>query len=367
MTAPNPTRPSELARVRRRTLGPIASIFRSRLLRREPRSLASVAARSWEIAPSSTSIVTRAFFLPGQLDRITGWTFTNGHPRDEMQGGTSGTNAPTRGFLLEDAWLIDGVLYKADAVSHLHPRSSRWLRSTAENEVQRGALYCTPGGNRYFGMWLVDDCVTYPLAAAEGTPVTTAQRIGPHVPGYEAWLDMKPLRLASAFFRQLVVFEDFGHNPDKGARFRAMNAKLNRRVEAKPHPGVFLWRGQTGTRRVLRNEQEVAELLRDRRGLRIIDATKADVPTIVAACAGARLVVGVEGSNLMHGIVGLLPGGALLALQPPNRFVSMCKHLTDRDGQHFGFVVGIPDGGDFRIDPVEVERTLDLFPPLDGS
>jgi hypothetical protein len=51
-----------------------------------------------------------------------------------------------------------------------------------------------------------------------------------------------------------------------------------------------------------------------------------------------------------------------MTLQPPNRFVSVYKHLTDRDHQHFGFVVGMSEGAGFCIDPVEVERTLDLLP-----
>ena len=52
------------------------------------------------------------------------------------------------------------------------------------------------------------------------------------------------------------------------------------------------------------------------------------------------------------------------------RKVNCCTQLVfrvEKKNRHFGFVVGIPDGGDFRIDPIEVERTLDLFPPLDGS
>ncbi|MNG24774.1 hypothetical protein D3C84_1095360 [compost metagenome] len=84
--------------------------------------------------------------------------------------------------------------------------------------------------------------------------------------------------------------------------------------------------------------------------------------TIVAACAGARTVIGIEGSQLIHGVNVLAPGGSLLILQPPDRFVCFFKYLTDRDQQNFGFVVGTPDGEGFRIDPDEVERTLDLFP-----
>jgi capsular polysaccharide biosynthesis protein len=112
---------------------------------------------------------------------------------------------------------------------------------------------------------------------------------------------------------------------------------------------------------VLRNELELAHRLHERRGLRILDPRQADVPTIVAACAGARVVVGVEGSGLIHGILSLRAGGAVLALQPPGRFVGLYKHLTDRDDQRFAFVVGRPEGEDFRVDPEEVERTLDLL------
>ncbi|MNJ64657.1 hypothetical protein D3C77_606240 [compost metagenome] len=72
--------------------------------------------------------------------------------------------------------------------------------------------------------------------------------------------------------------------------------------------------------------------------------------------------MGVEGSQLVHGVNVLQAGGSLLVLQPPNRFVSYYKFLTDRDNQHFGFVVGTPEGDGFTIDIEEVERTLDLLP-----
>ncbi|MNE15627.1 hypothetical protein D3C80_1085450 [compost metagenome] len=114
--------------------------------------------------------------------------------------------------------------------------------------------------------------------------------------------------------------------------------------------------------RFLRNEKAIAEHLRQTRGFRVVDPLKTDVPSIIAACAGARVVVGVEGSQLVHGVNVLQTGGCVLTLQPPNRFVSYYKYLTDRDQQHFGFVVGMPEGDGFRIDIEEVERTLDLMP-----
>ena len=341
---------------------PIVHILRKRLTRAEPGSLESAALRSWEIAPAEVAITKPAYFLPNQLERVTGWAFANEHPRREMEGGIETVHGPTRGFLLEDAWLIDGVLYKDQACSHLQPRSRRVPKLRVEVELDRGAVYCTAGGNKWFGDFLMVDCVTYPLASAEGVPVTTDHPAWAHVPGYESWLDMRPLRLGGAHFRELVIFNDRGQNRGKHERYCAIREKLISRVDAKPHPGVFILRGRSGELRLLRNELELAERLRERRGFRILDPMTADVPTIVATCAGAQTVVGLEGSGLMHGIIVLSEGGAVLTLQMPNRFVRVYKYQTDREGQHYGFVVAHAVEDVFVIDPEEVERTLDLFP-----
>jgi hypothetical protein len=336
-----------------------------KLARRRARTVEELASASWEIAPASARVAPPALSLPAQWERISGFSEFSSHDGDlqKVRGGESGVHGATRAFRIRDAFLIDGTLYKKDgAFLHLHPRSGKLPRLHVEQEIERGALYCTWGGNRYFGQWLMDDCVTYPLAVLEGVPVTTAQPVNRHTPGYEAGLEMKPLRAAGAFIRELVVFDDIGQNESKHARFRALGERLRRRVAHHPHPGVFIVRGTTGSRRVLRNELEIAERLRDRRGFTVVDPVKEDVPAIVRACAGAKMVVGVEGSGLMHGILQLEPGDGLLVLQPPTRFSAIYKDLTDRDRQQFGYVVGIARGEDFWVDPDEVERTLDLYP-----
>ena len=335
-----------------------------KLARRQTRTVEEVASASWEIAPASTWVAPPALSLPDQWERISSFSEFSSRDGDlrKVRGGETVVNIATRAFRIKEALLIDGALYKKDgACLYLHPRTGRMPRLRVEQEIERGALYCTFGGNRYFGQWLMDDCVTYPLAVSEGVPVTTAQPVNSHTPGYEAGLEMKPVRTAGAFFRELVVFEDIGQNQSKHARFRGLGERLRQRVEHRSHPGVFIVRGATGSRRVMRNEMEIAERLRDRRGFTIIDPVKEDVPAIVTACAGAKMVVGVEGSGLMHGILMLEPGGGLLVLQPPNRFSAIYKDLTDRDQQQFGYVVGLARGEDFWVDPDEVERTLDLY------
>jgi hypothetical protein len=308
-------------------------MFNTRLTRKPSLTLQSQAVKTWEISPGDTSIAPPAFFLPNQLERVTGWEeklfYPHEHPRRTMEGVGRVEHGPTKGYLLKDVWLIDGTLYKGNAKSWLSPGSGWLPKIRVENEIDR---------------------------------VSTARQGMLHTRGYENWLDMRPVYLRNAFFRELVIFDDLCQNRHKHRRFREMGEKLLSHVTVCSHPGVFILRGGTGELRLLRNEMELAERLRDRRGFRILNAATSDVSTIVATCAGARTVIGVEGSQLIHGVNVLPPGGSLLVLQPPNRFICFFKYLTDRDQQNFGFVVGTPEGNGFRIDPDEVERTLDLFP-----
>ncbi|AKF11627.1 glycosyltransferase 61 family protein [Sandaracinus amylolyticus] len=327
--------------------------------------LQDVADRTWTLSPARRARHPRAFFLPNQLERVRHTMFSEGDAREEVEGGVV-DHAPTRAFLFQNAWLLDGVLYKGRGHECVRARTRRIPPLRVQHELARGAVYSTFAGMQYFGNWLLHDCLSYPLAAAEGEPVTISRKtVGCHEPTYEEWLGMKPSRLDAVFFRELVLFDDFGYTEHKRARFRALREKLFARVDVKPHPGVFVVRGRTGQGkpRVLENEAALAEMLAQRRGFRVLDPARTDVATIVKTCAGARVVVGVEGSGLAHGILGLAPGGSLLVLQPPDRFVTVYKNTVEREDQHFAFVVGHPRGDDFYVDPAEVERTLDMLPP----
>lgn len=338
-------------------------MLKSKLLRKQAINLENVAEKIWQIAPGESTVTRPAIFLPNQLDRITDSVFSEGRdPKSWMKGGFEVNQTPTRAYLLKNAWLIDGVLYKDNACGYLHPRSRHFPpRLHVENEIDRGAVYSTFPGNQYFGQWLMDDCLIYPLALAEGIPISTNQPASAHTLAYESMLEMQPERLDNAFIKELIVFDDLGHNSNRSERFWTMREKLLSQQNAESHPGVFILRGGTGERRIMHNEVELAEYLQHKRGFRIVDITKSDVPAIVKACAGARVVAGVEGSHLIHGVQLLHAGGSILTLQPPNRFCYSYKPKTDRDAQNFGFVIGYNDGDGFRVDPSEVERTIDLF------
>jgi Glycosyltransferase 61 len=124
---------------------------------------------------------------------------------------------------------------------------------------------------------------------------------------------------------------------------------------------VFLLRGTTGDARLLRNELQLAETLERRHGICPMMAEGMTVDQIIAACSGARVAVGVEGSQMTHALAAMPAGGTFLALFPPDRVTAAMKIMTDRLGLRFAVVVGEGDAQGFEISADEVEATLGML------
>jgi hypothetical protein len=276
----------------------------------------------------------------------------------DLVGGFESMQGPTMALRLKNVLLVDGVLHCGVAERHLR-RRTRWRLTYLEPELRaEGALYESWNGNRWFGNWLCDDCLTYRLAEFVGSPLATAPPVD-HKIDYERHLAMSAERVSAVFFAELTLFDDQPHNESK--RWRA--SELRRRLvgeEPALHPGVFVLRGGSGDRRVLENERAIAEHLERTRGIRPIDPARMSVREIIGACGGARTIIGVEGSHLVHGLMLLPPGGRVLVIQPPERVVSVLKLITDRQGHDFSFVVGVGNNESFNASIGEIERTLDL-------
>ena len=128
---------------------------------------------------------------------------------------------------------------------------------------------------------------------------------------------------------------------------------------------MFLVRGSSGQRRVLLNEMELAASLSER-GIHVVDVTKSSPQDVMEQCAHARVVIGVEGSQLNHGLISIADQGSMLVIQPPRRFNCHHKELCDILDARYGFVVGesVDKGADFSVDPDLVHRLLDRLMSL---
>jgi hypothetical protein len=318
----------------------------------------------WTISPPSERFIEPAVFLPGQLEKIVRTEFA---PLDAvvsaLRGGVKFLDGETLGYRVKHVDLVDGVLYGSEAIRRLRPRRHRWPLYRVPVAVASGALYESWIGAMWFGSWLMEDCLSYQLAQEHGQPVASMLHTAPsaHFEQYEQLLQMRPTRLQAVHFEELIFFRDESNNLGKRQRANQMRDRLVSQAPHASHPGVFLLRGTSGDKRILLNEAQIAEGLMSRRGFKVLDPMKATVAEIVEACAGARVVAGVEGSHLVHGLISMPPDAALFVIQPPQRVLSVLKHATDRQGQRFSFVVASGGKDEFSVRMDEVERTLDLL------
>lgn len=317
-----------------------------------------------ELSPAETMRFPPALSLPGQVERIADTVFSSKSETIHVLTRTEVAHeGPTLAWHLRHVDLIDGVLYHAGGEYHLRPRQRRMGLARRPQATASGALFETWTSNRWFGSWLMDAPLTYDLALAEGVPLTTdAAKPQGHRRRYQELLDIWPKPVAGdVHFPELTLFDDTPNNSGKAARARRLRARLLDGRDIAPLPGVFLLRGTSGDERLLENEMELAERLAATQNFRVIDPMQASVDELVEACGGARCIVGVEGSHLVHGITVAPDGAAIIPIQPPQRVAATLKLMTDRLDQRFGLLVA--EGGDtrFRLAWDDLARTIDLF------
>ena len=333
-----------------------------RLLRLPIPDILSKDVEKWEVAPGGHSHVPPAIFLPDQIERIRGTEFS---PRDAVirsfRGKFDVEQEPTFGYRLKNVDLVDGVLYAGARQRHLRTRVSRSLTYRVPTEILNGVMYESWIGNRWFGTWLRQDCLTYLLAAPADETVTTAPPPSGHVPRYEALLGMAPMRRQTVHFEELILFEDLPNNEGKAERAREVRKRILANLNPDPLPGVFILRGKSGDQRILENEREIAERLAETYGFQVLDPASATVDDIANVCGQAKIIAGIEGSHLAHGLTTMPPDSTLLVIQPPERVVATLKMVTDRQGQGYAFVVAEGSDVRFRVDWEEIRRTLDLI------
>jgi len=344
------------------SLRPIRRRLRD-ILRLSKHELAAAAIDSWELAPAEIMDVPPVIALPGQAELITRTEFA---PVDivlrSLSGDPAELAAPTMAYRLRDVDIVDGVLYTRGISVHLRRRRKLLALPRKVDHYASGALFETWVGNRWFGNWLLDDCLSYRLAESIGVqPVTTMPARQGHVPRYEELLDINPCRLGDAHFDELIVFDDHSNNGHRLERAQDMRRRLLRGRNPTENPGVFFFRGRSGDLRILENEEEIATRLATEYGFRVMFAEDYSVDEMIEASGGARIIAGIEGSQLTHGITVMPPGSTLLTIHPADRASTAMKLHSDRWQARFAMIIGRGVAQSFRVEWDDVARTLDMI------
>ncbi len=313
-------------------------------------TLMDVACDIREIAPKLRMFHPPALFNDKDLDRITGFGMggTLAFERERVRAQWR-DHPPTLAYTVRDLLLHRGSLYKGRFKYGVGVGKVPWIGVGRAPFTSGGVLVQSWLGSRFFGHWLIDDVPLALASSALGQAVGIRRPMTAQQMGYASLFGVEFQELPeTAYLDELVVLDDRSLNSYKRERWQKMRATIRARVGTSPHAGVMLLRGNTGQERRLVNEDEVATHL-SAKGFKIVDPATESLATVLQAVTNAKVVVGVEGSHLAHGLQGVAEGGVMLVLQPPFRFSNAHKDYCDALGIKYAFLVGTQVSGGFVI------------------
>jgi hypothetical protein len=325
-----------------------------------PGSVKSVAFREEILCTEETTRTRPAVYLPGQLDRILDGT---GHQpvANEIASmiATTYTHAPTIAYHVKDAIISRGSVYSGN-LRHFISSGSNLSANCEIRHLMQAGLASTTVGARYFGHWLIDDCVQFLLANQTGAPICMSSADFKHKKQYADYFAQDWAPSDSAIVDDLVLYQDFAQNSLKRRRYSELSSLISRILPPREEPDhlVYLKRGRTGVLRAIENEEALVDEL-VKHGFKIVDVADDNVHDILSRLSKAKLVVSIEGSQIAHCTYALSRNSCLLVLEPPDHFTAIHRHWTECVGIHFGFVVGKKGSGGYRFSSSEILSTSD--------
>jgi hypothetical protein len=337
---------------------PVISRIRSRL--RRPLPLRKIAAEVRELEPASSLECRPPVSLPGELDRVV--DFLGGAENQVPRLlATVREEGPTLSYRFRNAMLADFTVYCGNRYEVYSPSTKRPVLTGSPEKFGEAELCTTNCAQTYFGHFLREALPLEILAQQRGMPALTFRR-QPwlHEPGYRSLVELEPVETSYAEVTNLWITDERALNEGWKTRFQTLRRTLRAKFTPARDTHVYLQRGTMGTARNLLNEDEIAGKL-EFIGFRVIAPETMSAEEIANVLVGAKVIVCVEGSVQQHAFIAMPEGATLVSIQPPARFNSIAKLLSDAVEARFAYVVAEPAVGGFTLEPDRLLRTIDLI------
>jgi hypothetical protein len=312
------------------------------------------------ISPGGRFFHPPAVFDPSELVLVSG-VHSDSTIKNEISraNGHYVDHGPTIAYKIKNMLLCDGVFYAHRYRNTVSVNGSPLLRIGQAPWVEGGILTQSWLGAKYFAHAIYDEIPMQLLAQKRGRAVGTQRPETSQQYAYREFFgthyDCLP---NTAWIDQMEILDDKHCNPSMVERWNEMRAIYAKRTNTSMHPGVVLLRGNTGIKRVLTNEDEMAEYFL-KLGFKVINPGLSSFQAVIEAVAGAKIVVGVEGSQLVHGLFGMASGGAMLIIQPPFRFNNAFKEKCDLLGLTYSFLIAHQISDGFVVHMDQLDRALE--------
>jgi len=334
--------------------------YKARFLLHGRASYKQCSESSWIVSPEEKAISPKAIFDPKDLDKIVNVQNETSidRERERIFGGET-AHAPTIAYQLKDIKASNGNLYKGNMKYGLRSDRDKFFVDSPFEEIPSGCLACSAMGSKYFGHWMRDDIPKYLASKEIALPLSYMGQMTDHQKDYSSLFGITPENYLSGHITELTILEDYGQNSSKRDRYELLRSKIKNKFQSSPKSGVMILRGSSGEKRGLINEAEVIDFLK-RNNFDIVDPERHSVEEIISKCR-VDILIGVEGSQLAHFNYAGNDNGAIITLQPPNRFNNVYKDYADCVEMTYGFVVGnIGKSGGFTIDISRLEKIISL-------
>lgn len=334
--------------------------YKSRVLLGGRRSYKECSDSSWIVSPEEKATSPRALFDLEDLDKITKVQHETSinRERSRILGGEK-RHAPTIAYHFTDIQASNGNLYKGNMKYGLRGSRDNLFVDDVFVDIPSGCLSCSAMGAKYFGHWMRDDIPKYLASKEIALPLSCMSQMTQHQEDYSSLFGINPVNYLSGRIRELTILEDYGQNSSKKDRYDLLRSKIKNKYPKSSKSGVMILRGSSGEKRGLINEIEVIDFLK-RNNFDIIDPERHSVDEIITKCR-VDILIGVEGSQLSHFNYAGNDHGAIITLQPPNRFNNVYKDYADCIEMTYGFVVGdAGDCGGFSIDISKLDKIIGL-------
>ena len=347
------------------SVAPTWARVRSKIYGRQA-PLAELAEKKFELAPALEVEESSALALPGEFERVEGTrAYTSIVEQAGIVKGGLRSHLPTIAYRYSNVLLVDGVIYVRGGYERISSRRSRLVVLDRAQTYSSAVICADIGSDIFFGRWLCDSLAKELLACELGMePINQSNPARIHEKGYRGLLGLNAHLPDVARIDDLLVVDDRGYNKDHVRRFRELRNRLRVRTGSSGPTRVYIARGRIAVEgRSIHNDSEVARALCSL-GFTVIYPEEMTPDTIQAALRNARIVVAVEGSTLAHAQLAMPQGGAMITIQPSNRFSTAHKSVAEAAGLRFGYVVGQAHGVGLTVDIDRLCRTIEL---ADGS
>ena len=320
-----------------------------------------MAARTEILSPVEEDYPSKpAIFLPDQADKITK-TMTGVTIEEEWRAATATrvTHLPTIAYHIENATLLHGSIYARNLRYWIRGKKSG--RVNHVRHLRTAAVASSAQGTRWFGHWLMDDCLTYELARGYENVICVYNHFSGQQAEYQTYFAQDWAEADCATIDCLTIFDDLGQNSSKRKRHAKLSAAIQQRFGTAKQLNVYLRRGKTGSSRLIANEDEIIESLVER-GFVVADIETDNLERLLATLCNANLVVSVEGSHVSHCCYSFREQAKLLLLQPSDRFCMVGQSgWISSIGATQGFVVGKMTEDGYLFPIADILKTADLL------